>query len=206
MRMAIIKKNQIVIIVIALMLITAGYLNYTYSPEDVIKTSLKAEEENFGDATLVSSNNVATETAQLGISSEGDEEGKETKDASSVSTNANDNTRDYFVSARMERDNLFSTRLENFQKIIENSNSSNEQKQTATEEIKKINDTKNKIMIAENLIKLKDFSDVIILVNDSSVNVVVKAETLEKEQVAQIQNIVSRELQANLENIHITNK
>jgi len=69
-----------------------------------------------------------------------------------------------------------------------------------------INDIQNKIMIAENLIKLKDFEDVVILVNDSSINIIVKKENLEQYDVAQIQNIVSRELGANVENIHISNR
>ena len=61
-------------------------------------------------------------------------------------------------------------------------------------------------MIAENLIKLKDFDDVLILVNDDSVNVVVKALDLSQDQIAQIQNIISRELKAELNNIHISTK
>ena len=61
-------------------------------------------------------------------------------------------------------------------------------------------------MIAENLISTKGFENSIIFVNDTSVSVVVKAENLEKEQIAQIQNIVSRELKVELENIHISHK
>ena len=46
----IIKKNQLTILVLALMLVTAGYLNYNEN----IKTS--TEVASIGDATLVSSN------------------------------------------------------------------------------------------------------------------------------------------------------
>ena len=70
----------------------------------------------------------------------------------------------------------------------------------------KINKTKNAIMIAENLIKNKDFSDVVIFVNGNSVNVVVKEKTLKTEQIAQIQNIVTREIENDIENIHISCK
>ena len=61
-------------------------------------------------------------------------------------------------------------------------------------------------MIAENLIKNKDFSDVVIFVNGNSVNVVVKEKTLKTEQIAQIQNIVTREIENDIENIHISCK
>ena len=42
--------------------------------------------------------------------------------------------------------------------------------------------------------------------NDTSVNVIIDANELTKEQVAQIQNIVQRELKANTEDIHISRK
>ena len=61
-------------------------------------------------------------------------------------------------------------------------------------------------MIAENLIKTKGFEDVLILVNDVNINVIVKTESLETNAIAQIQNIIAREMKANIENIHISNK
>ena len=61
-------------------------------------------------------------------------------------------------------------------------------------------------MIAENLIVAKGFEDVVIFVNEESVSVVIKSEELKEEQVAQIQNIVSRELNVSAEKIHISNK
>ena len=45
--------------------------------------------------------------------------------------------------------------LESYQKILDNSSVSSEQKAIATQEISKINNQKNAIMIAENLIKIK---------------------------------------------------
>ena len=73
-------------------------------------------------------------------------------------------------------------------------------------DITKINEQKNAIMIAENLLKNKNFADVIIFINNESINVVVKAKKLETEQVAQVQNIVTREFKANITNIHISTK
>ena len=56
------KKNQILLYVIAFMLVTAGYLNYTtkdHNVSDILQTTTKAEElagtENIGDARLVNS-------------------------------------------------------------------------------------------------------------------------------------------------------
>ena len=61
-------------------------------------------------------------------------------------------------------------------------------------------------MIAENLISTKGFENNVVFVNDESINVVVKAEDLGTEQIAQIQNIISRELKVEIENIHISHK
>ena len=58
-------------------------------------------------------------------------------------------------------------------------------------------------MICENLITTKGFENVVIFVNGDSVNVVVKSNKLEQEQVAQIQNIITREINTEIENIHI---
>ena len=45
-----------------------------------------------------------------------------------------------------------------------------------------------------------------IFVNSTSVSVIIKAEELTADQIAQIQNIVSRELNVEIESIHISIK
>ena len=61
-------------------------------------------------------------------------------------------------------------------------------------------------MIAENLIKAKGFENLVIFVNDDSISVIVKTNELEQDKVAQIQNIISRELKVDADKIHISNK
>ena len=57
----------------------------------------------------------------------------------------------------------------------------------------------------ENLLTTKGFNKCVMFINNSSINVVVgNEEELSKEKVAQIQNVVSRELNAKIENIHIS--
>ena len=91
--------------------------------------------------------------------------------------------------------------------ILNNSNVTEAQKAIATQEIAKVNNTKNAIMISENLILTKGFKNVVILVNEDSANVVVEVqEELSKDKVAILQNIVARELSKTIENIHISEK
>ena len=58
-------------------------------------------------------------------------------------------------------------------------------------------------MICENLIKTKGFEDSLVFVNGDSINVIIGATTLEKEQVSEIQNLIQREMKAEAKNIHI---
>ena len=101
---------------------------------------------------------------------------------------------------------MYSQQIENYQNVLSNTNVSEAQKKTAQEEITRINNEQNAIMIAENLIKTKGIEDIMIFVNDSSVNAIIKGEEPKKEEIAQIQNIITRELKAKIENIHIMNK
>jgi len=101
---------------------------------------------------------------------------------------------------------MYSQMLESYQKILESSNIADTQKQIASQEISNINSIKNGIMISENLIKNRDIEDVVIFVNDKSISVITKATTLTEEQIAQVQNIITRELDAEIDNIHISTK
>ena len=124
-----------------------------------------------------------------------------------VETNSNEiTTDDYFTNSRLERNTMYSEQIENYQDILSNSNVSEAQKKIAQEEITRINSEQNAIMISENLIKTKGIEDLMIFVNKDSINVIVKGDEPKKEEIAQIQNIVTRELKADIEDIHIMNK
>ena len=101
---------------------------------------------------------------------------------------------------------MYSQMLETYQGLLESSTISPEQKSISTQEITNINNRKNSIMIAENLIKNLGFQDVVVFVNDTSTSVIVKAEKLEEADIAKIQNIVCREIGVEAENIHISLK
>lgn len=227
----ILKKNQIIISVIAIMLIAAGYMNYTSNEKQALETAVLTDSEKYagiGDATLVSANvadnsdvvnnnegqNITDDSVKKEEikSNEQNIENKENdkntiQNEINTSTTVTENSGDqYFAELRLERDKMYSQMLESYQKILSNSQISETQKEISENEIKKINDTRNAIMIAENLIKNKGFQDLIIFINGDSISIIVKAKELKEEQIAQIQNIISRELKGEIENIHISNK
>ena len=194
------KKGSVVIYVLAIMMVTAGYWNYisreaqtieTVSMEQNENTEENANDENLGDATLVSNNELIQEEKQQNGETENEEQTKtEEKDG-------------YFEESKLSRDTMYSQTLETYQGILNNSNVSEEQKAIVTEEISKLNKEKNAIMICENLISTKGFSNCVIFANVDSISVIVEADELQTDEIAQIQNIISREMGAEPENIHI---
>lgn len=214
--MKIIKKNQLTILVLSLMLVTAGYLNYNNSVET------GTEIAGIGDATLVSTNlsngisnntpnKVVDNNVNTNITTDENLEKAESTSVQNVqgevATNIKENNvEEYFNVSRLERDKMYSQMLESYQKILDSKTTSDKQKEAAQKEIDNVNKIKNSIMISENLIKTKGFKDVIIFSNDDSISVVINKEELSKEDIAQIQSIIAREMNAKIEDIHIMNK
>ena len=165
--MKLLKKNQVIIYVIAIMIMTAGYLNFTTNANDnqSIETSMQMEAKDdtlladIGDATLVNSNDVVTgeetsptsENEVKNESEDGNKEASEQTEEKEVQANSKVTKDDYFVQSKLERDTMYSQMLETYEKVLNSSNSLETQKQTATQEITKINELKNSIMICENL-------------------------------------------------------
>lgn len=222
--MKLLKKNQVIIYAIAIMLMAAGYLNYTTNQDGKsLETSTQMDESsnmalaNIGDARLVSSNDIVeNETNNTNTNSEANNEINRTTaneqntntsngENNTVETNATSED-DYFVKSKLERDTMYSQMLESYQNILNSSNAQETQRQSATQEITKINETKNSIMICENLLQTKGFKNSVVFVNGESISVIIGSSEIKQEEVAQIQNIVARELKVNIENIHISTK
>ena len=242
MFMKVIKRNQIIIFVGALMLIVAGYLNFSDNGlpiNNLVPTSTLADAEemaSIGDAKLVSANVVDGEqeneiqdivnnndlndsvietNTEADIKNNDKNVSENITESSTTETSSNNIesvnkdkqlNNNYFTQSRLDRDTMYSQTLDTYQKIIENESISADQKAIAQKEISKINEQKNSIMIAENLIKVKGFEDLIIFINGENVSVIVKSDKLEEKEIAQIQNIVTRELGVKIENISISNK
>ena len=203
-----VKKGTVALYVVALMLVTAGYWSYISNESKMLETVSVANEntvtqqsnsanetqqtdsrdENLGDATLVSNNDVKDET---------------TNTATETIAKKED---DYFESSKLSRDKMYSQTLETYNGILNNSNVSEEQKSIVTQEITKLNKEKNAIMICENLMSTKGFDKCVIFVNVDSISVIVGVDELKTDEIAQIQNIISREIGAKVENIHIMTK
>lgn len=209
------KKSEVTIYAIAIMLVAAGYLNYTtMNKNNIIETLSKdtsnntTENTEIGDATLVNSDDVIEEKLDENKDVEQQENSdKEDEDKKEETVETNIEQTDYFTESKLERDTSYASMISNYTAILEKDNVSDTQKKIAMQEITNINNTKNAIMICENLLTTKGFEKNVVLVNDKSANVVVQVKDgLDTQKVAQIQNIVSRELEVELNNVHISEK
>lgn len=142
----ILKKNQIIISVIAIMLIAAGYMNYTSNEKQALETAVLTDSEKYagiGDATLVSANIADNndlvnndETQNIIDDSAKNEEKKDEIKSNNQNTESKENIvqneintsttvtetsgDQYFAELRLERDKMYSQMLESYQKILSN--------------------------------------------------------------------------------------
>lgn len=193
------KVKQMTLVVCGVILLGVGFMNYNSNTKEEVSTEIAVTDvgNRIGDVQLVSSNAIV--------------ENENTINNAVVESDTNTVknevvSEDYFTKTKLERDEMCSKMLENYQKIIDNKELPETQKSIAVQEIDKINKSQNSIMIAENLIKNKGFEDAVILVNNNVVNVVVKSSFLSNEDIGKIQNIIEREFDVDLSNVNISSK
>ena len=134
-KMKSLKRNQIIVFVIALMLVSAGYLSYTANNGDnTIEASSELnsiEYAGIGDAKLVNSNavektNTNSESIVTSNDKNTDDKNENTEESNkeiqnnkttneTVTTNTK-NTDEYFSSSKLTRDTMYSQMIETYEK------------------------------------------------------------------------------------------
>lgn len=177
------RKKQVLVCVLAAIIGTAAMVNYNSQPGVEVSGEIV---ENDGESKYVSSL---------------------VDNLEAVNSDSSELSDAYFVSARLERDRTFGEQIEIQENILYNEKSDENAKKIAQEQINAISNNLTKEMSIETLLEAKGFEECIAIINEPSVNVVVKSmEELSVAQVAQIQNIVMREANAEAQNIHIVTK
>ena len=88
--------------------------------------------------------------------------------------------------------------------VINNTNITEEQKQTAIDNMIAMTDIAEKETSAEMLLEAKGFTDVVVSVTENGADVIVNAAEVSDAQRAQIEDIVKRKTDVPAENIVIT--
>jgi len=219
------KRNQIIISALVVMIAVAGYLNYMDTDSKMapaVSMSLTQEGEI---SALVLDNvtgqeiavvNTTTQNAPLtntevvegdiGISVSTVDSTPAATDTAEPGTavfvnSSNDSS--YFVQAKLNREQSRSTQKELLTEIINNANIERDQKAESAEALLVIQSRIEKETAAEALIESKGFAEVYVRIDDESVDVVVNKSVLSDAEVAQIEDIVKRKTGYSVEQIHI---
>ena len=197
----ILKKNQVIITSLAVLIAVAGYLNFAD-----VDLGLKNKEASADSSILEDVNyDLTDETALL------DENG-----ADSTLTGVTDQTTstpgeavltaasDFAAQAKLSREQIRSQNKADLQSIINNQELGDEQKQEAVSTMVSMADLTEKESAAELLLEAKGFENVIVNLTGETADVVVPQADLSDAKRAQIEDIVKRKTGIAPENIVIT--
>lgn len=230
----ILKKNQVIITALAIMIAVAGYLNFTQDKvEDGITTQLvdtkgetdsgtvetvsnKVTQDDFADTqdlTQMEDNqddyaDISAEDIggdQMNVADNGELETADEDGAVGEAVLANNTiSSDFFASAKLNREQTRAKNKEMLMEIVDNKNLTESQKQDALNNIIKLTEVSEMETATETLLSAKGFDGTVVSIVDNSVDVVVNAKDLTEQQIAQIQDIVKRKTSISSENIVIT--
>lgn len=249
------RKNQIIITALVVMVALAGYLSLTNEEDlaigvlnngsavseqaaegmdDAEGTDGKASEEasvsgeegsvpsdgGAAEKDAVASENVAADDAAdsevqddaVADISDEDIAAAEQKDSSEASKeNAgeavlvnNTVTSDYFESAKLSREQTRAKNKETLLELVNSKSASDAQKEQAMNEIVSMTAVNEKETATENLLAAKGFEEVVVTIVDDSVDVIVNAEKLNEQQIAQIEDVVKRKTECASDKIVIS--
>lgn len=109
----------------------------------------------------------------------------------------------YFVDYRLQRDRVRSQQIEILREIVNNPNSNTENRKVAQEKLFQISDNLEKEMELENLLAAKGYMKVAVLIQPSSVTVVIGQENLSDQDIAKISDLTVSTTDYKLEDVII---
>ena len=213
------KKNQIIITALAIMIAIAGYLNLTKDTLADEKTMIDdkvaeaGEYESFSEADFLSENDIADgmldiseenmsdNTYEVSSSGSGDlimteNEMSKIDEAQGIPGEAilasTTISSDYFSSAKLKREQTRSKNKEMLMDLLADASATEEQRNVAFGKIVALAETAEIENATELLLEAKGFDGAVVSIVDESVDVVINAASVTDGQIAQIEDIVIR--------------
>ena len=115
------------------------------------------------------------------------------------------NSPDFFIEYRLEREKIRSERSDLLRESIKNAKN-DDVRSHAQEIVLKMITEKQKESEMESLIKARGFTDSLVFIRENSVNAIVKTNSLSREEVVQIADVISRVSGVKIEDISISSK
>ena len=211
MKKPVFKKNQMIITALAAMIAVAGYLNYsgTRLDESLLNANSTAVEdvEDAGLAEDISAEDLYAETGEdeyADIESlDGDVDLAEENVGEAVLASSTMGV-GLVSEAKVTREQTRSRNKEMLMELINSTNITDDQKQSAIDEMVQMTDVAEKELAAETLLVAQGFDEVVVSINDSCADVVVSSTQVSDSQRAQIEDIVKRKTGIEAANITIT--
>lgn len=220
------KQNQWIITALSIMIAIAGYLNFagkelplgkdkveTMSSQEA-KVDQNIDTSDISDADISASTKGAKGNQDDAIVSAPVEDEVEEKNENStekskekigeaVLTSA-ENIADYFMAARLNREQTRAKGKEMLLEIINNEKLSEKDKQVAMNQLLTLEKNMEKETQAEQLLGAKGFLNAIVSIGENSVDVIVEKSDMTEVDKAKIEDIVKRKTGCSLEEIVIT--
>lgn len=199
-----IKKNQIIIAALTVLLGVAGYINFSgnsldlaNSDKDDDKTQSAFAETDVDEAAgeITTYDMEAEENIEL--NSEQDEIGEAVLTSADTATNS-------LINSKLNREQVRSKAKEYYLDIINNDGMDEAAIASATDAYVKLTEDMEKESEAEILLDVNGYKNAIVSISDDNVDVIVCAETLTDTDRARIEDTVVRKTGCNVDQIIIT--
>ena len=190
------KRNQVIITSLVIMIIVAGYLNFTadkvttttdvgntlvdvdVAPEEDVEMILEGNELDIGDVDSIGEAVLTSTTSTTAIN--------------------------FSSAARLSREQTRSKNQETLQAMIDNENVAEELRLQAADDLLNMTKVAQMELDAETLLEAKGFANSVVSINEESVDVVICLEEINETQKAQIEDIIMRKAECDAGKIVIT--
>ncbi|MBQ2901780.1 MAG: SpoIIIAH-like family protein [Agathobacter sp.] len=192
-----IRKNQVVIATLAVLIAIAGYISYDKNGFDLNPDSQEAnadEDKNAWDKLVWNEENteIASNTED------------ELNPGESILTGNIINVTDYAAAVKLNREQIRASNKESLMDIVNNEALSEEAKKEAVNKLVEMTDIAEKEANAEMLLEAKGFTNVVVSINENSCDVVLDMGEVTDAKRAQVEDIVKRKTGVTADKIVIT--
>lgn len=184
----IMKRNQVIITSLAILIAVAGYLNFAD-----VDLGFKDKEASTNSSSILEDvdYDLTDETALLDESG-ADGAGTGTEDTSTPGEAVLTSSSSFAAQAKLSREQIRSQNKADLQEILNNEEIADEQKQDAISTMVQMTEVTEKEAAAELLLEAKGFENVVVNLTGETADVVVPDIYLDDAQRAQIEDIVKR--------------
>ena len=200
----VIKRNQVIITSLAILIAVAGYLNFADVDLGFRDKEASADSSSILDQVdydISDESALVEENNQNSLSDTADDTDTTTP-GEAVLTGASG----FAAQAKLSREQVRSQSKADLQEIINNADIDDEQKQTAINTMVEMTEVSEKEAAAEMLLEAKGFENTVVNLTGETADVVVPEADLEDAKRAQIEDIIKRKTGIAAENIVITRR